>query len=752
MKFNTGSVNHLETEFRLDPALYETLRAEAFAGLKALPKRGLEIGGILTQAGAENASVMDGFELLPCDHLYGPGYQLSPADIERFQARCREIETTNEVHIACFFRSCTRDEFEVTPDDLYIVSELVSDRAGIVLIKPFPTGSAIFRFFRPAGENKWDRFREFEVLSPVTSSNGASSSLGAAHPETSKREERTPAERQLKKENESAPGRSASELVLSPELTEEIRRNSFDALPVPNGRGAELGGLLTAAASNPSPGASLRLVTREYPPDSSYPDSGGIPELRETARECESNGETVVAYFRSSSRFARQVGSVDEETIAQAFPHVRCVVMATPLLDGSARIRVFNRDIHGRWNCGTELEAWPPRLSKSVSLASVPSVPLASEETVQRSAIPRKSLGWVAACAVALLIGTSAITVYWLTRQRVRSPGPPPPNAVVAAPSGAKPNDESVGLNAREENGMLHVTWDRDSAAARSALFGVMEIDDSDTSKVIPILKADATEGSIVYAPHSSDVKFHLKLVDADGKQSAEVIRVLVDDLPKRRNEAGGDLQAAPPPTISVLKQAPAQPEKQVADAAHPQNQRQNQRQFRPPPVPVRLQGQTKSDVNIQPPPELIAAAPPSQVGFPLEVPPVPKPAAKDNGASAPLSPATSSQRAARPVPALPSPQAATPPEPLTKVSPVMTEAVRAIVQNQDPMTVNVIVSVGTDGQVLDARVDPQSSVKNPFLSASALNAARRWRFKPATRDGHSLPSEYRIEFVFRRS
>jgi hypothetical protein len=176
--------------------------------------------------------------------------------------------------------------------------------------------------FSAGRQNKWDRVWEFDLRLRAASSNGTSASLPTAHPETSKSGDQTSAERRWKKESKSSPGRRASEPVLSAELTEKIHRNSLDALLAPMGVGLNWAVCSLRPYRAPPLVRALRLVTRAYPPESSCPGSGGIPELWEAARECESNGETVVAYFRTSAPSAREAGSCDEETLARALPNV----------------------------------------------------------------------------------------------------------------------------------------------------------------------------------------------------------------------------------------------------------------------------------------------------------------------------------------------------------------------------------------------------------------------------------------------
>jgi hypothetical protein len=165
------------TGLRLGTEVCEALRAEAFAGLKALRRRGAEVGGLLTRRSAASPpSVIDGFELIPCEHLYGPSYRLSPNDIEAFRRKYREFQEKEGVAVAGFFRSSTKEVLEVTPEDAAVVQELFSGAAVIVLIRPSPNGDAIFRVFQPPQDGEWREFEEFR--------RGAHDVLIAARPAT----------------------------------------------------------------------------------------------------------------------------------------------------------------------------------------------------------------------------------------------------------------------------------------------------------------------------------------------------------------------------------------------------------------------------------------------------------------------------------------------------------------------------------------------------------------------------------------
>jgi protein TonB len=62
---------------------------------------------------------------------------------------------------------------------------------------------------------------------------------------------------------------------------------------------------------------------------------------------------------------------------------------------------------------------------------------------------------------------------------------------------------------------------------------------------------------------------------------------------------------------------------------------------------------------------------------------------------------------------------------------------------------VRLDVHVGADGSVIDVQV--RASSGSPALDRSAMDAVRRWRFRPATVDGQAVSEWYRDwKWVFR--
>jgi hypothetical protein len=135
-------------DWALSPEVAEILRAEAFAGLKSLPRRGAEIGGFLTvQADSGNEVGVDGIELVPTEHLYGPLYRLSPSDLDLFRARVDLACASGKRKPVGYFRSCTRDQFRVDAEDLKAIHEALPGAKVIFLVKPFQSSDAIVRVY-----------------------------------------------------------------------------------------------------------------------------------------------------------------------------------------------------------------------------------------------------------------------------------------------------------------------------------------------------------------------------------------------------------------------------------------------------------------------------------------------------------------------------------------------------------------------------------------------------------------------------
>jgi TonB family protein len=65
-------------------------------------------------------------------------------------------------------------------------------------------------------------------------------------------------------------------------------------------------------------------------------------------------------------------------------------------------------------------------------------------------------------------------------------------------------------------------------------------------------------------------------------------------------------------------------------------------------------------------------------------------------------------------------------------------------------ISVRVHVNVAQDGNVSNATFD--SAGPSKYFARVAMQAAQRWKFKPAQVNGHAAPSEWMLQFHFTRN
>jgi hypothetical protein len=624
----------------------------------------------------------------------------------------------------------------------------------------------------------------------------------------------------------------AASLHLTPELAENLRSLSFEGLKSLPRRGAEVGGLIMAAPSSPSIADEVRLVTSEYLFGPSYQLSDkDLLRLHEAAARCRKEGRFIAAYFRSSTRPNDEVDDHDRRVIGDVSPETAFVVIARPESSGGARIRVFRAEDEGRWGVFEELNVPPPHRSRpaptddkmqpqdalrtlgrsapaaprSPQAADIPGREVRSEQPARQAQGTSSQAYWrtliagnplmamLILAAVALL---GVVIVKTIIGPRQASGDVAPESGVSTQPAVGGTAAESVlGLAVRPETRQLHLTWNRESPAVRSATFGVLQIMDGGTPVLIELATSELTEGSFVYTPHSQDVTFRLRLGKSSGQIAEEMIRVFGATPPAPAAAPPETTEAStPPPERESVKQRPSRPAVSRAaptvrtnsrpasqQAAHqdslPRNAATAANSTKAPKQQAArsqsAQPQIAQTQNVQPqtaPPQIAqsqtAPSQKAQSTLPTEtarqnsVPVSREPEAiRQPQATSPPGPQSASaattavstaetslpDKAATP-PGASAGSAVSYPSPLRQVQPSL--ATRWTVGA--PTAIAVLVSVDPKGLVTDARPELASKGKSLFLEGLCLNAARQWTFKPATINGKPVAGKYRIEFVFR--
>ena len=136
----------------LSPDMAGRLGMAVREGFKALPRRGLETGGLLIGTRREGAHPVivevDDFEPVESEHAAGPAYLLSPADRSLLEARisARKAAPGNS-SIVGFYRGHTRRDFAIAEEDAFLFSTYFREPSDVfLLIKPGEGGSAIGGF------------------------------------------------------------------------------------------------------------------------------------------------------------------------------------------------------------------------------------------------------------------------------------------------------------------------------------------------------------------------------------------------------------------------------------------------------------------------------------------------------------------------------------------------------------------------------------------------------------------------------
>ena len=151
----------------IPPEVIGLLATESLIAFKRVPRRGLEIGGILlgrTEVGEDITTFwIEGFQPIESEHRSGPSYVLSDSDFPRLQAALVDNGTAS----IGIYRSQTRSaQLAVQQQDIDLFARCFdSGDALFLMLAPMP-GKAAF-FYRAEGELQC--VHEFALVSSLTS-------------------------------------------------------------------------------------------------------------------------------------------------------------------------------------------------------------------------------------------------------------------------------------------------------------------------------------------------------------------------------------------------------------------------------------------------------------------------------------------------------------------------------------------------------------------------------------------------------
>jgi len=132
------------TEVHLNLDAVDGMLHECMRGMGAVPKRGAEVGGVLlgtvAHVGSRRLVTVETFEGVPIEYKHGPSYVFSEGDAELFRDTMARLNSAGFPRPVGFFRANTRDEMELTEEDVRTLEQHFPDADSVaLLIRPFAT-------------------------------------------------------------------------------------------------------------------------------------------------------------------------------------------------------------------------------------------------------------------------------------------------------------------------------------------------------------------------------------------------------------------------------------------------------------------------------------------------------------------------------------------------------------------------------------------------------------------------------------
>lgn len=136
---------------RLDLDVVDRLLAEVLRGFGVIPKRGIEIGGVLLgEYVAPGVVHVTDYETVACQHSRGSSYLLNAEETQKLRGVCDRWLSNPGGHttVVGLFRSHTREGFQLTVEDADLMDRMVPDPAAVMLlVKPYATRVSMGGFF-----------------------------------------------------------------------------------------------------------------------------------------------------------------------------------------------------------------------------------------------------------------------------------------------------------------------------------------------------------------------------------------------------------------------------------------------------------------------------------------------------------------------------------------------------------------------------------------------------------------------------
>ena len=158
------SIADASLTIRLNPDIVDRLAAVVMEGFKAVPRRGLEVGGLLLGRVEADCVLVEDFVAVASEHLHGPSWLLSENDKTHLAAEISRVHAeAGGARVVGLYRSHTRPDFMPTAEDKALVAEYCpGEDSFFLLVKPQAGGPSTAAWFA-AGRGLWEHPAEFSL-------------------------------------------------------------------------------------------------------------------------------------------------------------------------------------------------------------------------------------------------------------------------------------------------------------------------------------------------------------------------------------------------------------------------------------------------------------------------------------------------------------------------------------------------------------------------------------------------------------
>jgi hypothetical protein len=520
-----GNSPRLKVANLLIPKLFE----DVTEGVRALPRGGAEIGGLLVGPKDQEGGVLaDEIISIPIEYRFGPSFRLSSPDLTKIEEAITVVHKDLSKTVVGFYRSRTRGGAEFRDSDQEILLAVELAHAGFAtdfhyfLVLSPPARSEMALGVAVRSGNDWSDFRPYTChYDPL----GITSDLGEPEEEVAGEPEAAQAglEEELAQANvpeiaaapaeepgSDEPAAETEALNANGEIDGDHQETAQTEPETMNVHSEESVMIETEALHSDhhdSAKADMDELTGNGPAPAKKPRTAkatgtGPKKAKASKSETAARPRAKKAATTTKSK-ARSAAESDSSAIRAPHADTKSKSLAT-----SAHTVVTEPKpvLHEELNPGVE------HFFKTRTKA--PGV----QWNQFFSRISRQHLLWAAGIVAVAVLATSG---YFLIGKHAPAPvaAPAPPAAV--APTAPK---QHLALTAERRGTDLKLSWNSDSPSIAHASYGMLIIKGKDGRRDIALTPDQLRAGSIVYTPTTDQVEVELSVVSGEQVTKDSVI------------------------------------------------------------------------------------------------------------------------------------------------------------------------------------------------------------------------------------